>query len=215
MYILPVISFVVSLIGGIELFMKGEIVMTSYSVNYGNAFSYTHMTINHSPVEYYGNYVELLQNSITSFIQYIEQSFKGITRFFEGTSRTDNINGLEEIFLLAKKNFLDENLKLQYDIIHTLNKKKVSTQHYEKLTQIINAHQRMATELIEKEINADRIEIISNYLREVIVYLKTDFTVHQLPDATIHRITFDSELHNEVVIDDYDSSANRNIHVSA
>lgn len=197
------------------MFTKEEIVMTNYSLINENAFSYTHMTINHSPVEYFENHVELLQNSITSFIQYIEQSLVRITCFFEDISRTDYINGLEETFLLAKENFLVENLKFQYDVIHTLNKKKVSPQHYEKLTQIINAHQRMAVELIEKDIDADRVEIISNYLREVIIYLKTDFIVHQLPDLKPHRITFNFEPHNEVVIDDYDFSANRNIHVSA
>lgn len=210
-------DLLLSLWGGNDLYTKEEIFLTNYSFSTSSMFEYTHMTINQSPVEHFENYIGLLQNSVTSFIHFIEESLIKVVHFFEGVSKTDYINGLEEIFLLSRENFKAESLKLQYNINNKLSKKRIDAKNYEMLNHIINAHHRMAIELIEKEITTDRIEIISNYLREVIIYVKTDFKIDQLPDVETQKsaLTFEAHNNEEMIIENYGLGSFLDIDVGA
>lgn len=181
--------FMLILKGGIELFTREGITLTNYNFNVDRSMVYSHMTINQLSAEYFEDHIISLQNEVTWFMDFIEKAIAKIDCFFENLTRNEAeekyVNGLEEVFNLAKRKFEEKGLALKEDIIHTVAKKKINAVSYKKLKQIINTHQQISEELIEKELNFKRIEIVSNYLREVIGYLKRDFNVWDLPNAQV------------------------------
>ncbi len=197
--------------GGIYLFDKGEIILTNYHINMSISITYTNMVINQSSVEYFEDYVVLLQDEFVGFIDFIDESMMLIGQFLKDKQNGENerkyIDGLCETFDLTQKKFQEKGMLLKEEVIHTLAIKKVNSISYKKFKYILDIHLEMAEEMIMKELNFNRVEMILNYIREVIGYIKRDFAVADLPNAQILLSKTDFEPQRVSV--SYDLSDNR------
>lgn len=179
--------------------------MTSFSYRDFSSIEYSHMTINRTPVGSFENYTELLQNSIESCIHYLQSSFVRIEEYFKNAQRNEYVDDLEEVFLRARKKFDNEGIKLRDQLIDQLSSKSIDSENYSHLQKIITAHHKMAVEMIEKELDNNRVEMIARYVREMIVYLKADFRVSNLPEmeSKKEKVQLTSDVFKDQFVIDY------------
>ncbi len=67
-------------------------------------------------------------------------------------------------------------------IINELENKYIDDSNFEYLMKMINNHFEFSTELLKKDLTPTRLEIILNYLNEVVSYLEMDLQIDKLPN---------------------------------
>lgn len=176
------------------MLVKGDVIMKNINLQKQVTLSYSHVIYNSNKVNEPVNYNKLLQNRLTIFSNMIKQAYPNILDSFIEYMKKSQISYTEDIlFLLAEligdyKKVEKKGLPVLDNMINIINGKKIDKETFEMLMSIMEYQEDITKDVLNREINLDRIEIVLNHLRDVSLHLKSDLELNTLSELKSTQI---------------------------
>jgi hypothetical protein len=133
----------------------------------------------------------LVQNLVLLFTEYIERKIQDIHNFlfrlkFQEDKISDYAEWLDEV-KRTEQGFKTKGLQILYGIIVEINKRRISSDEYKLLRNIIINQLKIANKILEKDLDLERLEEMVVYIKEAPKYMKFDLGIDFFPYVSQKR----------------------------